>query len=260
VTAGPLSLDGRVAVVTGSGQGIGQATAAKLADRGAAVVLNDLSQDRLDQAVATLTSTGATAIGVVADATDQTQAGSLFEQAEQRLGPVDVLVNNVGGTWGATGVALEPDDWEAVLRLNLTGQYLCARIAARSMAARGWGRIINVSSSAGRFHSSYLLPGGIAYAAAKAGVLGLTRQMAHELADLGILVNAVVPGNILTEQGREDLDSLGPEITGRILRETLLHRFGRPEEVAGAVAFLASDAASYICGATVIVNGGWCVA
>jgi 3-oxoacyl-[acyl-carrier protein] reductase len=260
MTAGPLSLQGRVALVTGSGQGIGRAAAAKLAERGAAVVLNDLEQERLDRAVADLAATGATAVGFAADATDRAQIEGLFEQAEARLGPVDILMNNVGGTWGGTGVELEPDDWEALLRLNLGSQYLCARIAARSMAARGWGRIVNVSSSAGRFRSSYLLPGGIAYSAAKAGVLGLTRQLAYELAGQGVLVNAVVPGNILTEQGSDDLAALGPEITGRILHETLLHRFGRPEEVAGVVAFLASDAASYVCGATVIVNGGWCVA
>lgn len=255
-----LSLAGRVALVTGSGQGIGHATALLLGQRGAKVVVNDLEPERLDSSRARLADAGIDAIGVVANVSDEADVGRLFEESVAAFGSVDVLVNNVGGSWGPTGTDLSVEGWEAVVAVNLTSQYRCARRAVEIMRPTGWGRIINISSSAGRFRSSYVIAGGIAYSAAKAGVLGMTRQLAYELAGTGILVNAVVPGNIETEEGRKDLAALPADVRERILHETMLRRFGRPDEVAGVVAFLASDAASYICGATLIVNGGWSVA
>lgn len=256
----PLALVDRVAVVTGSGQGIGFATARLLGERGARVVVNDIEPERLERSREALVGSGIDAVAVVADVTEEDGTRALFDAAMAAYGTVDVLVNNVGGTWGPLGTELSVSDWDAILRLNLSSQYRCSRRAVEIMRPRRWGRVINVSSSAGRFRSSYTVPGGIAYSAAKAGVLGLTRQMASELASTGILVNAVVPGNIETEEGRKDLEALPSEVRERLLHETMLRRFGRPAEVAGVIAFLASEAASYICGATLIVNGGWNVA
>ncbi len=256
----PLSLAGRVALITGSGQGIGFATASLLGQRGAKVVINDIEPERLERSRQTLLKNGIEAAAVCANVGDEDAVGEIFETTLTTFGTLDVLVNNVGGTWGRSGTDLTLAEWDDVMNVNLTSQYRCSRRAVEIMAPRRWGRIVNISSSAGRFRSSYTLPGGIAYSAAKAGVLGMTRQMAFELAGTGILVNAVVPGNIQTEEGRKDLEALPVDVRERILHETMLRRFGRPAEVAGAVAFLASDAASYICGATLIVNGGWSVA
>ena len=255
-----LALDSRVAVVTGSGQGIGRAIAATLAARGARVVVNDLDAARLDRAAAELREQGRDVIAVAGDIRAERTVDELFTEAAASFGGVDILVNNVGVALGGTGVDLTLQEWDAVIALNLTHQYACSRAAVPYMRDKGWGRIVNISSSAGRFRWSYPGAGAIAYSAAKAGVLGLTREMAYELGGSGILTNAVVPGNIMTEEGRKDLEALPEERRSRLLRETMLGRFGKPEEVAGAVAFLASDAASYINGASLIVNGGWGVA
>jgi 3-oxoacyl-[acyl-carrier protein] reductase len=255
-----LALDSRVAVVTGSGQGIGRAIAETLTARGARVVVNDLDAGRADRAAAQLREQGREAIAVAGDIRSQGTVDELFTQAAATFGGADILVNNVGVALGRTGTDLTLDEWHDIIALNLTHQYACCRAAVPHMREQGWGRIVNISSSAGRFRWSFPGAGAIAYSAAKAGVLGMTREMAYELAGSGILVNAVVPGNILTEEGAKDLGALPEERRTRLLRETMLGRFGKPEEVAGAVAFLASDAASYVCGASLIVNGGWGVA
>jgi 3-oxoacyl-[acyl-carrier protein] reductase len=254
------NLAGHVALVTGSGQGIGHAIAKKLASRGAKVVVNDLAADRVANSVAKLKQDGANVVGIPGDVTQQTDIDSVFAYAAQEFGGVDILVNNVGVGKGASGLDLPIEGWNEILAVNLTHQYACSRAAAPFMRERGWGRIVNISSSAGRFRWSYVGASSIAYSAAKAGVLGMTRQMAFELAGTGILVNAVIPGNIMTEEGKKDLEALPSDVRTRILHETMLHRFGLPEEVAGVVAFLASERASYICGASLIVNGGWSVA
>jgi NAD(P)-dependent dehydrogenase (short-subunit alcohol dehydrogenase family) len=255
-----LNLEGHVAVVTGSGQGIGRAIAHKLAARGARVVINDVVGDRVEKSAADLRAEGFDVVAISGDITRQAFVEQLFAESAERFGSVDILVNNVGVGKGPKGFDLTVEGWNEILELNLTHQYACSRSAFAFMKEKGWGRIINISSSAGRFRSSYIIAGGIAYSAAKAGVLGLTRQMAYEVAGTGILVNAVVPGNIETEEGKKDLAALPEDIRSRILHETMLRRFGSPNEVAGAVAFLASDAASYVTGASLIVNGGWGVA
>ena len=238
------SLAGRVALVTGAGQGVGAGIAAALAAAGAAVAVNDQAVDRAERVAAALRAAGARARPVVADVTDLAAVRAMTADVERELGPVDVLVNNAGIPPGFRLRAfrdLPAEDWDAFVRLNLYGVLHCAKATVDGMCDRGWGRIVTISSEAGRMG----LPTGVSlYGASKAAAIGFSRHLALELVGTGVTVNCVALG--LIARGPDD-DRRPPWPTARL---------GRPDDIAGAVCYLASDAASWVTGQVLGVNGG----
>jgi len=247
----------RVAVITGAANGLGQAIARRLAEEGARVVLGDLDASGLERTVASITSAGGVALPVVGDLTEETPAAQLIHTALERFGRLDILVNNVGGSRTAKIWEMAVADWDFVLRLNLRSTFLCTRYAVPHMMQQRSGSIVCISSGAreGTPWTAYY-DGGAAYSAAKAGVHGFIRDVALELAEYGIRVNAVAPGPIDTERVSTHLQRLNETAEYSPNRMTPLHRLGQPLEVANAVLFLASDEASYITGHTLAVTGG----
>jgi len=247
----------RVAVVTGAANGLGREIALLLAREGARVALGDLDAAGLERTAATITAAGGTAITVAGDLTDEEPAQRLIGAAVAELGRLDVLVNDVGGSRNARVWEMKAEDWDFVLRLNLRSTFLCTRAAVPHMMRQRYGRIVCMSSGAreGTPWTAYY-QGGSAYSAAKAGVHGFVRDVALELAEHGINVNAVAPGPIDTERFGPGLRKLNETVDYSPNRMTPLHRLGQPIEVAHAVLFLASDEASYITGHTLAVTGG----
>ena len=234
-------LSGRTALVTGAAHGIGAAIAAMLAAEGARVHAVDLEPDDGPAGVEPL------------DVTDPAAVAAFVE----RVGGVDVLVNNAGGVRGQTGQPLEDvtdDDWHAVVDANLTSTFVCTRAVVAGMKARGWGRVVNISSGAGR---SVSLTGIQAYASAKAGQIGLTRQTAHELGRFGITVNCVAPGFVLSNPSTErQWEGYGPEGQAALLAGIAVRRLGTGDDIANAVRFFTSEASSWVTGQTIAVDGG----
>jgi len=247
----------RVAVITGAANGLGQAIARRLAEEGARVVLGDLDTSGLERTAASITSVGGMALPVVGDLTEEAPAAQLIHAALERFGRLDILVNNVGGSRMAKIWEMAVADWDFVLRLNLRSTFLCTRYAVPHMMQQRSGSIVCISSGAreGTPWTAYY-DGGAAYSAAKAGVHGFIRDVALELAEYGITVNAVAPGPIDTERVSAHLRRLNETVEYSPNRMTPLHRLGQPLEVANAVLFLASDEASYITGHTLAVTGG----
>ncbi len=244
-------LQGQVAIVTGASRGIGKATAIALAADGAKVVVNYASsKEAADQVVAEITAMGSEAIALPADVAQADQVDGLFAAVMEKFGQIDILVNNAGITRDTLLLRMKPEEWQAVIDLNLTGVFLCTRAASKIMLKQRRGRIINITSVAGQMGN----PGQANYSAAKAGVIGFTKTVAKELATRGITVNAVAPGFIATDM-TADLKS------EEILKFIPLGRYGNPEEVAGMIRFLAADpAAAYITGQVMNVDGGMVMA
>jgi 3-oxoacyl-[acyl-carrier protein] reductase len=243
-------LSGRVAIVTGAGQGMGRAVAVALAARGAAVVVNDLNAASAEAVAAELRATGTAAVAIRADVVDAAAVRGMVEQAVARFGGVQILINNAGVLRPTRVAEIAEAEWDWVIGVNLKGTFLCSQAVLPAMKAAGWGRIVNFSSTAGKNVSTV---GGAHYTAAKAGILGFTRHLAKEVAADGITVNAVCPGLIDTEMVRATIDEAR---TAAYARSFPIARLGRPEEVAELVAFLASERAAYITGASLDINGG----
>lgn len=249
-------LAGRTALVTGAGLGIGRATALRFAAEGARLVLADVDAARLAE-TAGLIGGGAEVVCHACDVTDEDAVAGLFAAAEG-FGPVDLLVNNVGGGRSGRIWDLSVADWDHTMALSLRSMFLCTRAAVPGMIARGYGRIACLSSGArnGTVWNAYHV-GASAYATAKAGVIGFVRDLAIELADHGITINAVAPGPIATELAEPYLRKMHEEgWEYDPVRMVPMHRLGMPSEVADAVLFVCSDEASYITGATIDVAGG----
>ncbi|CAA9345656.1 3-oxoacyl-[acyl-carrier protein] reductase [uncultured Leptolyngbya sp.] len=244
-------LQGKVAIVTGASRGIGRATALALAAEGAMVVVNYASsQESADQVVAEVEALGSSAIALPADVSKADQVDGLINAVMEKWGQVDVLVNNAGITRDTLLLRMKPEDWQAVIDLNLTGVFLCTRAVSKIMLKQRSGRIVNITSVAGQMGN----PGQANYSAAKAGVIGFTKTVAKELATRGITVNAVAPGFITT-------DMTADVKADAILQFIPLGRYGKPEEVAGLIRFLAADpAAAYITGQVMNVDGGMVMA
>jgi 3-oxoacyl-[acyl-carrier protein] reductase len=248
-TGSNLSLEGRVALVTGSSRGIGQATALRLAGMGADIVINYRSDEAgALQTQAAITALGRRAVTVQADVCVEEDVAALFREAESQLGDVAILVNNAGTTRDRLILQLKLEDFEQVLHTNLTSAFLCTRAALRSMLRARWGRIINVTSISGIMGQV----GQANYSASKAGLIALTKSTAREVGSRNITVNAVAPGYVptqLTSNVSEDFRKYYMDITP-------LKRFGTVEEVAATIGFLCSPEAGYITGQTIAVDGG----
>ena len=242
-----LPLADKVAVVTGASRGIGRATALALAAEGAKVVVNYArSSQAADEVIAEIAQAGGEAIALQADVSQADQVDAFFKTVLDQWGRVDVLVNNAGITRDTLLMRMKQDDWQAVLNLNLTGVFLCIKAVTKPMLKQRAGRIINIASVSGLMGN----PGQANYSAAKAGVIGLTKTVAKEMASRGVTVNAVAPGFIATDM-TDDLKA------DDILKFIPLGRFGHVDEVAGLIRFLAADpAAAYITGQTMNVDGG----
>ncbi|SFG39574.1 3-oxoacyl-[acyl-carrier-protein] reductase [Desulfotomaculum arcticum] len=244
-----MELEGRVAMVTGSSRGIGRAIAIELARRGAAIAVNYAGNAAAAQeTVAAITDAGGRAMAIQADVADQEQVDAMMKQILNEYGRLDILVNNAGITRDNLLPRLRESDWDAVLNVNLKGAYNCAKAVMRPMLKARWGRVINISSVVGLTGNA----GQANYAAAKAGLIGLTKSLARELGSRSITVNAVAPGYIMTDM----TDGLTEENKNKMLAGVPLNRFGYPEEIASAVAFLAGEGAGYITGQVIVVDGG----
>lgn len=247
----------RVAVVTGASNGLGRAIALRLAEEGARLVLGDIDSQGLNSTAATITAANGIALSVVGDLTEEAPAASLMQRAIDSLGRIDILVNVVGGSRNAKIWQMSAEDWDFTLRLNLRSAFLCTRYAVPHMMQQRYGKIVCLSSGAreGTPWTAYY-EGGAAYSASKAGVHGFIRDVALELAEYNINVNAVAPGPIETERVGENLRRLNESVVYSPNRMTPLGRLGQPIEVANTVLFLVSDEASYITGHTLAVAGG----
>jgi 3-oxoacyl-[acyl-carrier protein] reductase len=243
-----MSLSGRVAFVTGASQGIGRACAARLAKEGASVALAARSQEKLNELAGEITAGGGQAAAFALDVTDEEQVRSAIKASIAQFGKIDILVNNAGITRDQLIMRMKRADWEAVLQTNLTSAYLCTQQVTSSMLKQRWGRIINIASVFGQMGQA----GQANYAASKAGLIGLTMAVARELGSRNITCNAVAPGFIETAM----TEVLGDEFKQSAAKQIPLGRVGTVDDVAGAVAFLASDGASYITGHVLNVNGG----
>ena len=243
-----MDLSGHVAFVTGASQGIGRACALALARQGAKVATAARNQDKLAEVVKEISAAGGEAAAFKLDVTNEDEVKTAVKAVIEKFGKVDILVNNAGITRDMLVMRMKRADWDAVMATNLTGAHLCIQAVVGSMLKQRWGRIVNISSVVGEMGQA----GQANYAAAKAGLIGLTMAVARELASRNITVNAVAPGYIETAM----TESLAPELKEDLLKAIPLGRIGKESDVASAVCFLASEEAAYITGHVLRVNGG----
>jgi 3-oxoacyl-[acyl-carrier protein] reductase len=252
-----FSFNGRVALVTGAAHGFGRAISVQLAQRGAHVWACDLQSGELDETERACAAAGGTCATRKVDVTEETSVTSFVREALAASGQIDILVNNAGGVVGQVGKPIETvsdDDWHAIFRVNLDGAFYMARAVAPTMKSRRYGRIVNISSGAGRSKS---LTGIQAYASAKAGQIGLTRQLAHELGPWSITVNNIAPGFVLSNPTTQrQWESYGPDGQQKLVDSLALKRLGTADDIAYGVLFFASDYAAWCTGQVLSVDGG----
>ncbi len=249
-----IGFEGQTVIVTGAGHGFGRAIALAFAQRGASVYALDINAEGLAE---TVRQCGAPAQSALVDVGNRDAVQSAVAAISAATGRIDVLVNNAGGVCGQTGRPIEEisaEDWHAIFNVNLTGTFMMTQAVAPMMKRAKRGRVVNISSGAGR---SISLTGIQAYASAKAGQIGLTRQLAHELGAWNITVNCVAPGFVLSNPATErQYEAMGDAGKARLLEGIALHRLGSPEDIANAVMFFASDYAGWVTGETLGVDGG----
>lgn len=241
----------KVALITGSAQGIGKAAALAFAKEEAVIVLNDINEERLSETAEEVQKMGTKCLSIMANTAVLSEVEGMFNRVVEEFGRLDVLVNNAGITRDGFLHKMTEQQWRQVIDVNLTGVFFCFQAAARIMRNAGRGRIINISSAA-RFGNM----GQVNYSASKAGVVGLTRTAARELASKNVLVNAISPGPINTEM----LQAVPEKALQKILAPIPLNRVGEPEELCNLILFLASEKASYITGQVINCDGGWFMA
>jgi 3-oxoacyl-[acyl-carrier protein] reductase len=242
-------LSNQVAIVTGAGQGMGAAMAKLIAEEGGQVVVSDINQEKASVIADEISETETQALAVQADVTREEDVKAMVETTIEHYGTISILVNNAGILYPTRIEQITKAEWDRVLEVNLTGTFLCSQMVLKTMKKNRYGRIVNMSSSAGRSVSTL---GGAHYTAAKAGVLGLSRALAKEVAPFGITVNAICPGLIDTEMVQAECT---PERISAYEASFPIPRLGRPDEVAQLMLFLATDSA-YITGASIDINGG----
>lgn len=240
-------MSNRTALITGASRGIGKSCAIALAKAGHRVILGARNRELLEQVATEIRGDGGNASVVEIDLGSQDSIKEAFAQAAME-GPITILVNNAGITRDGLSMRMKRDDWDAVLNTNLSGAFFCCQQVMQGMMKERWGRIINIASIVGQTGNA----GQANYVSAKAGLIGLTKSLAQELAARNITVNCVTPGFIETDM----TSTLAPELQEKMLAAIPLKRFGKPDDIAAAVKFLASDDANYITGATINVNGG----
>lgn len=243
-----MDFKGKKALITGSGGGIGKSIALLLADMGADIVINDVSVENAQKTAGQIISKGRKAIVSGANVANGTEVKEMFESIGASFGRLDILVNNAGITRDGLLLAMEENQWDQVMDVNLKGVFLCCKSAAKMMSGQQYGKIINISSASALMGNI----GQVNYAASKGGVISMTKTLAKELAKFNINVNAVAPGFIKTAMTQAVPEKVEKYLLGQIP----LRRAGEPEEVANAVAFLASDLSAYITGQILSVNGG----
>ena len=239
---------GKIAIVTGASRGIGRSISLALSAAGATIIAMDMDQAATDAVVAELKAAGGTAIAVVGNVTVPADAENMIDVAVKEFGRVDILVNNAGITRDNIFIRMKDEDWDAVMTVNLKGAFLCSRAASKSMVKQRSGRIINIASVVGQMGNA----GQANYCASKAGLIGLTKSNARELAKRNITVNAVAPGFIATAM----TDALSDKVKAELTAQIPLERLGSAEDIANAVLFLAAESSGYITGHVLSVNGG----
>ena len=243
-----MELKDKVALVTGGGQGIGQVVGDNLATSGAHVVFGDINLENAEKSAKAILANGGSASAILLNVADPENVKEVFDLIAKEFKPLDILVNNAGITKDGLFVRMKEDDWDRVLAVNLKGSFLCGQQAAKQMMKQRQGAIVNIASIVGVMGNA----GQANYSASKAGLIGLTKTMARELAPRNITVNAVAPGFIDTEMTRV----LDEKIKDKLIEQIPLSRLGLPDDIAHSVAFLVSDRSSYITGQVMNVNGG----
>ena len=247
-----FDLSGKTAVVTGGGKGIGRQMAEGLADAGANIVVCARNAERCEDAAAELAQLGVETLGLACDVRDPDQVQAVVARTAADFGSVDILVNNAGTVWGATPEDMPLDGWQKVVDVNLTGVFLFSQAAGRTMIDGDGGSIVNIASVSGLHGAPPEIVNTVVYHATKGGVIAFTRDLAWKWAAHGIRVNAIAPGWFPSDMANFVLDHAGDELVRRVP----LGRFGGPDDLKGPVVFLASDAAAYVTGHTLVVDGG----